>query len=260
MYLNEFLDYKRSDPDLVERNVQMIHNFDTGIKPLNRIIQDIMLFTMVISWRWYYYGCNTYDHYKNEKLKIDRGANWRMVFPFLFTHLTVAERRDILINVYIKYLLSRVIYFIPVMILCTQIGIPITTGFYYYTINMMIAEFLSNIHTFLIIVTNHCGSDLYKFSKPVSTHDELIYRAIIGSTNYPQNGFFSDFLHGYLNYQIEHHIFPDKTPYFYEQFAPKVREICQKHNVPYVSGNVWERFLETRKIILGDAEMMLMID
>ena len=37
----------------------------------------------------------------------------------------------------------------------------------------------------------------------------------------------NDFLHGWLNYQIEHHLFPDLPPLRYRQLQPKVKARCE---------------------------------
>ena len=37
-------------------------------------------------------------------------------------------------------------------------------------------------------------------------------RQVLGSTNFRTGGDVNDFLHGWLNYQIEHHLWPDLSP------------------------------------------------
>lgn len=86
----------------------------------------------------------------------------------------------------------------------------------------LLAEILTNIHSFSIIVPNHAGRDIYKFdTSVVARSDEFYLRAVIGSTNFHTGSDFGqpgsfmancvDFVHGWLNYQIEHHMFPDMS-------------------------------------------------
>ena len=41
-------------------------------------------------------------------------------------------------------------------------------------------------------------------------------------------------LFGSINYQIEHHLFPNMSSMHYPTIAPIVREFCQEHGIPYV--------------------------
>merc|ERR1712228_726162 len=86
--------------------------------------------------------------------------------------------------------------------------------------NLALADILSNIHSFIIIATNHCGDDMYKFDASVTPRSGSFYmRAVTSSANFrtangvgkPVHGNMADlndFLHGWLNYLVEHHAFP----------------------------------------------------
>jgi len=39
---------------------------------------------------------------------------------------------------------------------------------------------------------------------------------------------------GSINYQIEHHLFPNMSSVHYPTIAPVVREFCKEHDIPYV--------------------------
>merc|ERR1740138_1747874 len=131
---------------------------------------------------------------------------------------------------------------------------------------MVLAEAFTNIHSFLVIATNHVGDDIYRFEttcKPKS--DEFYLRAIIGSANFRTGSDSStqftadcnDFFHGWLNYQIEHHMFDDMTMLQYQKVAPKVRAICEKHGVPYVQENVFKRFGQLTDVMVGKRTMLV---
>jgi len=61
-------------------------------------------------------------------------------------------------------------------------------------------------------------------------------------------------LQGYLNYQIEHHVWPDLPMLKYRQAAPELKEICRRHGVPYVEESVFRRFARTWTVMMGQAE------
>ena len=116
-------------------------------------------------------------------------------------------------------------------------------------VNLVAAEILTNLHSFLIVVPNHAGEDVYRFKTPVKVKtDDFYLRAVIGSANFRTGGDVNDFLHGWLNYQIEHHMFADMTMLSYQRMAPEVKAICDKHGVPYVQESVFERLRKTLQV------------
>ena len=108
----------------------------------------------------------------------------------------------------------------------------------------------------LTVVTNHCGDDMYKFDDSVKPKTGAFYvRQVIGSVNYAAGNDVIDFCHGFLNYQIEHHVWPDLSMLQYQRGAPCLKEICEKHGVPYVQESVFERLRKTCDIMVGRKSM-----
>ena len=66
-----------------------------------------------------------------------------------------------------------------------------------------------------------------------------------------------DYVHGWLNYQIEHHMWPDMSMLAYQRAAPKVKALCAKYGVPYVQENVFERLRKTLQIGVGTRNMLV---
>jgi fatty acid desaturase len=123
-------------------------------------------------------------------------------------------------------------------------------------INSVLAEALTNAHAFLMIVPNHAGDDLYRFDGPVKGgKGEFYVRQIVGSANYRCGGEVNDLLHGWLNYQIEHHVWPDLTLRQYQRAQPRLRAICQEFGVPYVQESVFRRFHKMVSIAMGNSRM-----
>jgi fatty acid desaturase len=122
-------------------------------------------------------------------------------------------------------------------------------------INSLLAELIANVHAFVIIVPNHAGDDLYRFDGRVGSRGEFYLRQVLGSVNYPGGNDRADFLQGYLNYQIEHHVWPDLPMLKYRQAAPKLKAICARHGVPYIEQSVFRRFGKLWQIMTGARSM-----
>jgi fatty acid desaturase len=121
--------------------------------------------------------------------------------------------------------------------------------------NSVMAEVFSSAHTFAIIATNHCGDDLYRFDRAPRDRAEFFVRQVLGSTNFPTGGDARDFLYGFLNYQIEHHLWPDLSPAQYQRAAPRVRAVCEKHGVPYVQEPLRRRVMRMLDVMTGARSM-----
>jgi fatty acid desaturase len=65
----------------------------------------------------------------------------------------------------------------------------------------------------------------------------------------------TDFLLGYLNYQIEHHLFPTLPPSSLERLQPKVRAVCESYGVPYVQESLGKRVKKLVDIMVGKTRM-----
>ncbi len=78
---------------------------------------------------------------------------------------------------------------------------------------------------------------------------------MVGSTNYATGTELTDYAHLWLNYQIEHHLFPDLPMLKYREIQPRVRALCEKHGIPYVQESVWTRARKMVDVIVGKAKM-----
>jgi len=122
--------------------------------------------------------------------------------------------------------------------------------------NLFLAEILTNAHAFLAIVTNHAGDDMYRFRRACRPFSGSFYlRQVLASVDFAMGTDVVDFLHGWLNYQIEHHLWPNLSMLSYQKSAPLVKAICKKHGVPYVQENVFLRLKKTVDIMVGKSTM-----
>jgi fatty acid desaturase len=107
----------------------------------------------------------------------------------------------------------------------------------------------------VVIASNHAGDDLYRFETKASGRGEFYARQVLSSVNYGLGNDVVDFLHGWLNYQIEHHLFPDLPMLKYQQIQPKVKEVCERYGLPYVQEGVFKRARRLLDIMVGKTSM-----
>ena len=141
--------------------------------------------------------------------------------------------------------------FLPLLFLPFGLG-AVGTAFGF----LILGELFANLHSFLVIVPNHSAEDIYQFSTPHKTQGEYYLRQIMGSVNYNTGTDMIDFLHGFLNYQVEHHLFPNMPHSFYQEMQPIVKDICKKHNLEYRQESVWKRFFMTIELMVGNTKVL----
>jgi len=97
---------------------------------------------------------------------------------------------------------------------------------------------------------------MYRFRDGCKPFSGTFYlRQILASVDFDMGTDSVDFLHGWLNYQIEHHLWPSLSMLSYQKSAPLVRDICEKHGVPYIKENVFVRLKKTVDIMTGRTSM-----
>lgn len=124
-------------------------------------------------------------------------------------------------------------------------------------LNSILAEVFTNMHSFLVIVPNHAGDDVMMFEEKGRGRGEFYLRQILGSVNYSTGSDFNDFFHGWLNYQIEHHLWPDIPLNQYQYVQPKVEAVCKKHGIPYCQQSVFKRLAKAVDIMVGRTSMLI---
>ena len=122
-------------------------------------------------------------------------------------------------------------------------------------VNSLFAEALANIESFALIVPSHAAEDLPCFEDRPRSRGEFLYRQIAGTTNYRTGGFWRDFAHAWMNYHIEHHLWPDLPLRKYEEAQGRLREICEAHGLPYRQESLLSRAWKAVRIMVGDASM-----
>ena len=234
-----------ADPDQVELNLEWLR--DSKV-PMPLRYATVALFAA--AWKPLYYAPNTLKHLRSTKKNIlgEERQSGALTQLELWNPLNPAAR-----ELWLKSLLPYIIVrFVLIPLLFIPLG-PIAV--ISVLINSLLAEIITNLHSFLVIVPNHTGDDLFLFEDTVNTKSEFFLRQITGSTNFKTGGDFNDFLHGWLNYQIEHHIWPDLPMSEYQRLQPQVKALCEKYDIPYVQESVWKRLKKTIDIMVGNTSM-----
>src|SRR5690349_3913129 len=81
------------------------------------------------------------------------------------------------------------------------------------------------------------------------TRAEWYLRQMLGSANF-EGGRTLHILSGSLGYQIEHHLFPDLPSNRYPEISVRVRELCEKYNIPYTIGPLHRQYGQALRTIM----------
>lgn len=93
----------------------------------------------------------------------------------------------------------------------------------------MMCNAMSGFMLGLVVIQNHCAEACIVSEAQSSDHLE---HTIMTTRNLP-SGAFSDFFTGYLNYQIEHHLFPWLPSVFFAELQPEVQRVCRVRGFQY---------------------------
>lgn len=218
------------DPDLIERNMQDVHASGLPVP-----LRYALLAVLAATWRASYYAPKTLAAWWNRRSR-DDGA------------------RTVPLGVLLKrcYAPYALVSFVLLPLVFAPLGAwAVFSAF----VNSLLADVISNVHTFFVVGPNHSGDDVYRFDAPPASRGEFCVRQVIGSVNYRTGGDLTDYAHLWLNYQIEHHLFPDVPMLAYRRVQPKVKEICERYGVPYLQEPVTTRFAKMARIFVGASRM-----
>ncbi|MFC6932776.1 fatty acid desaturase family protein [Actinomadura yumaensis] len=114
------------------------------------------------------------------------------------------------------------------------------------------ANTVRNVWAHMIIFCGHFPAGIATFPEERldgETRDEWYVRQLLGSANITGGPLFH-LMTGNLSHQIEHHLFPDLPSNRYAEIAPRVRELCERHGLPYHTGRLGRQVASTWKKIV----------
>lgn len=233
------------DPDQPELNLEFLRDSNLPMPVRYAIVGFFMM-----TWKYLYYAPNTTGelHYHREKKRKAPGERLDLFDIKLWLPFTTPGWK-LWAKSWGPYFVVRFVLMpLPFLVFGPWAWASSLT-------NMVLAEVLTNLHAFVVIVPNHAGDDVYRFDRPISDRAEFYVRQIVGTVNYRTGGDLNDFMHGFLNYQIEHHVWPDLSMLAYQKAQGRVKEICERHGVPYLQGSVFKRCAKLIRVMVGKETM-----
>jgi fatty acid desaturase len=114
------------------------------------------------------------------------------------------------------------------------------------------ANIIRNLWAHSIIFCGHFPDQTYTFSQEEvedETRGGWYVRQLLGAANI-EGGAFFHVASGNLGYQVEHHLYPDMPSTRYAEIAPRVKEICERYDLPYNSGPLSKQLGMVHRTIL----------
>ncbi len=235
---------EHQDPDLVERNAEFLRKLSLPIW-----CKYIFMFFFCISWKFTYYALNTISCLDEKYQRIDKDQVKFLSLRDLLSFQKVQVRR-LWLQCYLPYFTFHFIA-IPALFLLISPQAAL-----FVLINKVLAEMITNFHSFLIIGPNHAGDDLHRYEFHYDNKEQFYLTQVLTSVNYHCGKEWQDYLQIWLNYQIEHHLFPDLPMLKYREVQPEVKALCLKYKIPYIQESVFVRFRKMLRICVGSEQMI----
>ncbi|MDQ6834637.1 MAG: acyl-CoA desaturase [Actinomycetota bacterium] len=114
------------------------------------------------------------------------------------------------------------------------------------------ANLMRNVWSYAIIFCGHFPDQTYTFTAEETENETSggrYVRQLLGAANIDGGPTFH-VISGNLGYQVEHHLYPDMPSTRYGEIAPKVREICERYDLPYNTGPFGQQLGMVQRTIL----------
>ena len=111
----------------------------------------------------------------------------------------------------------------------------------------VVANVIRNIWANAVIFCGHFPDGAEKFTKTDmigETKGQWYLRQMLGSANFDA-GPAMRFMSGNLCHQIEHHLYPDLPSNRLHEISARVREVCDKYDLPYTTGSFLVQYGKT---------------
>ncbi|MDA4107130.1 fatty acid desaturase family protein [Mycolicibacterium holsaticum] len=115
----------------------------------------------------------------------------------------------------------------------------------------VVANIIRNVWSNAVIFCGHFPDGAEKFTKTDMVGEskgQWYLRQMLGSANF-ENGPVLRFMSGNLCHQIEHHLYPDLPSNRLHEISIRVREICDKYDLPYTTGSFLMQYAKTWRTI-----------
>lgn len=236
---------EESDPDQIQFNMQWLRESNMPMW-----LRYLIVAVFACIWKAAYYSPKALMELHRAKARQNGDKPPATFISREAWSLFSAQGRDLWFKSFLPYLGFR-------FVLLPALFLPLgQTAALFVLINSVIAEIFTNLHGFLVIVPNHTGDDVPLFNERSKGKGEFLFRQIVGSVNYPTGSDRNDFMYGWLNYQIEHHLWPRLSLRQYQQVQPKVRALCEQYGIPYTQDSVFRRLKKAVDVMVGRTSML----
>lgn len=238
--LHHYYTAEDKDPDVVERHVEFLRALRVPLA-----VKYAFLALLSLTWKFTYYAPRTMSVLDPRTMRRRPGDHILYVSVSSALDLRSATVRSLWTRCYLPY---AGFHFVLVPCLYLPLG---TTAAFFVLLNKLLAECFINLHSFLVVGPNHTADDLYRFDFHYHGRREFYATQVLSSANYHCGSDFVDYLSLWLNYQIEHHIFPDLPMSKYREIQPLVKSLCERHGIPYRQESVFRRFGRMADVVVG---------
>ena len=233
-----------ADPDVAERHLEFLRQMRAPLW-----CKYALIAVAACTWKIIYYAPNSLgvlDPVTRRRLHHSRVVAFTVGSVLDVRRATV---RRLWLTCYLPYACW---HFVVVPLMFLPLGM---TAVWCVLGNKLLAEAITNAHAFLVIAPNHTADDLYRFSFHYHRKEEFYVTQVMGSANCRCGGELVDYMSMWLNYQIEHHLFPDLPMRQYVRIQPLVKEICERHGIPYRQEGIFRRFGRMLDVAVGRTTM-----
>ncbi len=219
--------------------------------PRPRWQKYIMTAVIALTWRLSYYAPGTFIQLRRRQNGL-RATRYEFTSMLIFAHIFSPFSKEGLRFWGLCILPTFLTRFVMLPLLFLSIS-PFAAINVFVT--LVAAELLTNLYTFILIASSHTGDDVYRFDEATKGRSDFFRHQFMGTVNYTRGPAVRDFLQMWINFQIEHHIFPNLPPSKYPECAAEVEAICRKHNIPYRSEPLHKRMWRMLDIVVGNTTM-----
>ena len=232
------------DPDVAERHLEFLRRLRIPV-----FFKYAIVAIVACTWKIIYYAPNSLA-----VMHHDGGRRSKQLSIAVLSVGNVLDfRRPAVRQLWLRcYAPYATWHFVVVPALFLPLG---STAALAVLINKLLAEAITNAHAFLVIGPNHTADDLYRFRFHYRGKEEFYATSVLGSANYRCGPEFVDYMSIWLNYQIEHHLFPDLPMRQYCLIQPRVKAACLEFGLPYRQESVFRRFGRMLDICVGKKSM-----
>jgi len=114
------------------------------------------------------------------------------------------------------------------------------------------SNIIRNLWAYVIIFCGHFPDGAMHFTEEEiedESRSEWYLRQILGAANF-KGGPLLHIMSGNLGFQIEHHLYPDLPSNRYAEIAVRVRELCEKYDLPYTTGPLHQQYGQALRTII----------